>query len=164
MQRRLMVARSLINQPDLLILDEPTTGLDPQSRQQVWARLEELKNAGLTILLTTHYMEEAARLCDRLVIMDRGQVLVEGKPIDLIRRHAGREVLEIVQPDGRMREYIARRGDAFEDLGHRLLVYSQSCEELFTELGAQFSAANCLLRMGTLEDVFLRLTGRELRE
>ncbi len=164
MQRRLMVARSLINQPDLLILDEPTTGLDPQSRQQVWSRLEELKSGGLTLLLTTHYMEEANRLCDRLVIMDHGKVLVEGKPADLIRRHAGREVLEIVQPDGRMREFITRQGHQFEDLGHRLLIYSQSCEELFTDLGKKFGDANCLLRMGTLEDVFLRLTGRDLRE
>ncbi|MBN1141751.1 MAG: ATP-binding cassette domain-containing protein [Deltaproteobacteria bacterium] len=164
MQRRLVVARSLINQPDLLILDEPTTGLDPQSRQQVWTRLEELKRSGLTILLTTHYMDEAARLCDRLVIMDHGKVLVEGKPADLVRRHVGREVLEITRPDQSVRDFLAQRGHEFEDLGHRLLVYDQSCNGLFADLAEQFRDADCLLRMGTLEDVFLRLTGRALRE
>lgn len=164
MQRRLVVARSLINNPDLLILDEPTTGLDPQSRQQVWSRLEELKNGGLTILLTTHYMEEAHRLCDRLIIMDHGKVLVEGKPVELIRRHAGREVLEVVRPDRQVRDFLTQRGEEFEDLGHRLLIYNQSCEDIYQNLGATFPGADCLLRMSTLEDVFLRLTGRELRE
>jgi lipooligosaccharide transport system ATP-binding protein len=164
MQRRLMVARSLINQPALLILDEPTTGLDPQSRQQVWARLEDLKSNGLTILLTTHYMEEAAHLCDRLMIMDHGRVLVEGKPVDLIRDHAGREVLEIVRPEPGMRELVSRQKHEIEDLGHRLLVYGQSCDGLFTELQERFPQADYLLRPASLEDVFLRLTGRELRE
>jgi lipooligosaccharide transport system ATP-binding protein len=98
LMRRLVVARALINDPDLVILDEPTTGLDPQSRHQVWERLEQLKSRGLTILLTTHNMDEASRLCDRLVIMDYGRILVEGKPLDLIRAHLGREVIEVNNP------------------------------------------------------------------
>jgi lipooligosaccharide transport system ATP-binding protein len=164
MKRRLVLARSLINRPELLILDEPTTGLDPQSRHQVWDRLEELKRRGLTILLTTHYMEEAARLCDRLIIIDHGRVLVEGRPADLVRRHVGGEVIEAAAPDGAVRNFLREHKIAFEDLGHRLLIYQGADETLFERLTTDFCREGCTLRQATLEDVFLRLTGRELRE
>jgi lipooligosaccharide transport system ATP-binding protein len=164
MKRRLVLARSLINRPELLILDEPTTGLDPQSRHQVWDRLEELKRRGLTILLTTHYMEEAARLCDRLIIIDHGRVLVEGRPADLVRRHVGGEVIEAAAPDGAVRNFLREHKIAFEDLGHRLLIYQGADETLFERLTNDFCREGCTLRQATLEDVFLRLTGRELRE
>ncbi len=164
MKRRLVLARALINRPELLILDEPTTGLDPQSRHQVWQRLEELKGKGLTILLTSHYMEEAARLCDRLLIMDAGKVLVEGSPADLVSRHVGREVIEVAEPSAPMRAYLKGKGVAFDDLGHRLVIYNQCDDDLFRHLSSDFSRKGCTLRMASLEDVFLRLTGRELRE
>jgi len=164
MRRRLVLARALINNPDLLILDEPTSALDPQTRQQVWNRLLELKKEGLTILLTTHYMEEAFRLCDRLLIMDRGRVLVEGKPGELIDRFVGREVLEIDSPDRKVRDFLAAQGYEFDDLGTRLMVCNHNCRELFARIEEVFDLKNCMLRMGTLEDVFLKLTGRDLRE
>lgn len=164
LMRRLVVARALINDPDLVILDEPTTGLDPQSRHQVWERLEQLKSRGLTILLTTHNMDEASRLCDRLVIMDYGRILVEGKPLDLIRAHVGREVIEVNNPTSVVREYIKSHCQQFEDLGHRLIIYSDEGSNLFHTINSRFREQGCLLRMATLEDVFLKLTGRELRE
>jgi lipooligosaccharide transport system ATP-binding protein len=164
MKRRLVLSRALINDPDLLILDEPTTGLDPQARHQVWQRLEELKNAGLTILLTTHYMEEAARLCDRLVIMDRGRILVEGTPEALVRQHVGREVIEIAPPDEELRRFLREQVRHFEDLGGRLVIHNRTDRELFARLTDRFPAMRCTLRPATLEDVFLHLTGRELRE
>ena len=113
MIRRLVMARALLNRPELLILDEPTTGLDPQSRHQVWERLEELRAGGLSLLLTTHYMEEASRLCDRLIILDGGRLLVEGKPADLVRRHVGRHVIEVADlAGGPRRRFSAENGDS----------------------------------------------------
>jgi lipooligosaccharide transport system ATP-binding protein len=162
--RRLMLARSLINDPDLVILDEPTTGLDPQSRHQVWERLEDLKRRGLTTLLTTHYMEEAARLCDRLVIMDHGRILVEGKPSELVRRYAGTTVIEVPHPTEAVREFVRGRGLDLEDLGHRLIIHAEDGEGIYREIVHRFCAGECILRMATLEDVFLKLTGRDLRE
>jgi lipooligosaccharide transport system ATP-binding protein len=164
MMRRLVLARALINDPELLILDEPTTGLDPQARHQVWHRLDELKGRGLTLLLTTHYMEEAARLCDRLVIMDHGRILVEGRPHDLVQAHVGREVIEIRAPTEPLREYVRQQGLEHEDLGHRLIIYSSESDELYHRLADTYCREGCTLRQATLEDVFLRLTGRELRE
>lgn len=164
MKRRLVLARSLINTPDLLILDEPTTGLDPQSRHQVWERLEELKNGGLTILLTTHYMEEAARLCDRLVIMNQGRILVEGPPQELIRRYVGREVIEITPSDPELLTCLRNRGIHFETFGQRLVIHNQADADLFATLTEGIGERRCTLRPATLEDVFLHLTGRELRE
>jgi len=164
MMRRLVLARALINDPELLILDEPTTGLDPQARHQVWQRLDELKGRGLTILLTTHYMEEAARLCDRLIIMDHGRILVEGRPHDLIQAHVGREVIEVLEPEAELREYVRREGLEHEDLGHRVIIYSGESAELYRRLIDTCCREGCTLRQATLEDVFLRLTGRELRE
>jgi lipooligosaccharide transport system ATP-binding protein len=164
MMRRLVLARALINEPELLILDEPTTGLDPQARHQVWHRLDELKARGLTILLTTHYMEEAARLCDRLVIMDHGRILVEGRPHDLVQTHVGREVIEVLAPAAPLREYIRQQELEYEDLGHRLIIYSSEGDALYHRLVDSYCREGCTLRQATLEDVFLRLTGRELRE
>jgi len=164
MMRRLVLARALINNPELLILDEPTTGLDPQARHQIWHRLEELKRGGLTILLTTHYMEEAARLCDRLMIMDHGRILVEGRPQELVLRHIGREVIEVAMPGGAVRRFVQEQGLAHEDLGHRLIVYGREGDALYHRLVESHCREGCALRPATLEDVFLRLTGRELRE
>jgi lipooligosaccharide transport system ATP-binding protein len=164
MMRRLVLARALLNDPDLLILDEPTTGLDPQARHQIWQRLEELKAGGLTILLTTHYMDEASRLCDRLVIMDHGRILVAGRPADLIREHVGHNVIEVDDPCEELRTFVKTLNIESEDLGHRLIIYGQGRDELFHEIGNKFCKEGCLLRMATLEDVFLRMTGRDLRE
>jgi lipooligosaccharide transport system ATP-binding protein len=164
LQRRLMLARALINEPDLLILDEPTTGLDPQARHQVWERLGDLKRRGLTVLLTTHYLEEAAQLCDRLVIMDHGRILVAGAPRALVREHAGAHVVEVPSPTPELRAFVRERGLRVEDLGHRLIISSSDGEELYREIVDRFCAGECLLRPATLEDVFLKLTGRELRE
>ena len=164
LKRRLMLARALVNQPEFLILDEPTTGLDPQSRQLLWEKLDELKKQGLTILLTTHYMEEAERLCDRLVIVDHGQILVEGKPRELVREHVGHTVLEIADPDQQVRDFLAREACRVEDLDRRMLVYLDDGDELFLRLTRDVRTEGCTLRPAGLEDLFLKLTGRELRE
>lgn len=164
LKRRLMLARALVNQPEFLILDEPTTGLDPQSRQLLWEKLDELKKQGLTILLTTHYMEEAERLCDRLVIVDHGQILVEGKPRELVREHVGHTVLEIADPDQQVRDFLAREACRVEDLDRRMLVYLDDGDELFLRLTRDVRTEGCMLRPAGLEDLFLKLTGRELRE
>jgi len=164
MMRRLMIARALINDPQLLILDEPTTGLDPQSRHQVWQRLEELRSKGLSILLTTHYMEEASRLCDRLIIMDHGKILVQGKPSDLVAQHVDRHVIEVAKPSAELRAFLLSQHLKHDDLGHRLLIYGKENDQLFHTISSRYCKDDCMLRMATLEDVFLRLTGRELRE
>ena len=164
MIRRLVMARALLNRPELLILDEPTTGLDPQSRHQVWERLEELRADGLSILLTTHNMDEASRLCDRLIIVDRGRLLVEGKPAELVRLHVGRHVIEIPDPAEGLPAFLRERGVLFENIGHRLIVDLEDGTALYREISERFCDGGCIMRMATLEDVFLRLTGRELRE
>jgi lipooligosaccharide transport system ATP-binding protein len=167
LKRRLVLARALINNPDLLILDEPTTGLDPQSRHQVWARLEDLRAGGISILLTTHYMDEASRLCDRLIIMDHGRILVEGRPADLIQEKIGHSIIEIDNPGPDLRVSVQKQRLEYEDTGHRLIIYSWSREDssrLFHEMCDHFPHERCILRMATLEDLFLKLTGRELRE
>ncbi len=164
LMRRLVMARALINDPDLLILDEPTTGLDPQSRHQVWERLEQLRSKGISILLTTHYMDEASRLCDRLVIMDHGVILVEGRPMDLVRKHVGHHVIEVAPPTPELRAYVRSEGVAHEDLGHRLIIYGDQGDTLFRHISNQYCQEGCVLRMATLEDVFLKLTGRGLKE
>jgi lipooligosaccharide transport system ATP-binding protein len=164
LKRRLVLARALINNPQLLILDEPTSGLDPQSRHQLWSRLDNLKQQGLTTLLTTHYMDEAQRLCDRLIIMDQGRILVEGSPLGLIREHVGKNVIEVVAPCSDMRQLLKDKELEFEDLGQRLIVYCNDGEELYRELLGNQCREGCMLRPATLEDVFLRLTGRDLRE
>ncbi len=164
MARRLILARALVNQPALLILDEPTTGLDPQSRHQVWEKLNDLKKRGLTVLLTTHYMEEAANLCDRLMIIDHGRILVEGGPDALITRHAGRQVIEIDGAEPALRAFVLDHGIQMDDLGEKLIVYTPEGSDLHRVIQEKFCTERCTFRNGTLEDVFLRLTGRELRE
>ena len=164
MTRRMVLARALINDPELLILDEPTTGLDPQSRHQVWERLEELKKKGLTVLLTTHYMDEASRLCDRLLIMDHGRILVEGRPADLIRQYVGHDIIEVAEPSSDLRAYVKARQLQVEDFGHRMIIYESNGSNLYQEISKKYCQEGCLLRMASLEDVFLKLTGRELRE
>ena len=164
MMRRLVLARALINNPELLILDEPTTGLDPQSRHQVWERLELLRANGLSILITTHYMDEAARLCDRLIIMDHGKILVEGNPTELILQYAGDHVVEIVNPEPEVRELVSSGKFMHDMLDHRVIIYGREADHLFETIGDQYCTETCIKRLATLEDVFLRLTGRELRE
>ncbi|MBW4054891.1 MAG: ATP-binding cassette domain-containing protein [Proteobacteria bacterium] len=164
LKRRLVLARALLNEPQLLILDEPTSGLDPQSRHQLWSRLDELKQRGLTTLLTTHYMDEAQRLCDRLIIMDQGKILIEGAPLDLIQEHVGKSVIEVIAPCSELRQVLKEKGVAYEDVGQRLIIYSHDGENLYRDLLGEHCREGCMLRPATLEDVFLRLTGRELRE
>ncbi len=164
MARRLILARSLINRPELLILDEPTTGLDPQSRHQVWEKLEDLKKTGLTVVITTHYMEEASHLCDRLIIVDHGKILVNGSPEALIERHAGSNIIEIEGPDQALIEYINENHIEHDDLGRRLILYETEEKDLNHTIRQRFCSEKCIYRNSTLEDVFLRLTGRELRE
>ena len=164
MMRRVVLARALINDPELLILDEPTTGLDPQSRHQVWERLEELRSRGLSILLTTHNMDEAERLCDRLIIMDHGRILVQGKPSQLIREYAGRDVVEVVEPSPEFRSHVKSLNLMHDNLDHRIIIYGQEGDRIFEKMTGEYCRDNCIRRMATLEDVFLRLTGRELRE
>jgi lipooligosaccharide transport system ATP-binding protein len=162
--RRLQLARSLVSRPRLLILDEPTTGLDPQSRHQVWDRLLELKKRGLTLLLTTHYMDEAESLCDRLVIMDHGSIIAQGNPRQLIRKHSAESVIEIEGPSDELKAYVEHTGAEHEDLGERVIIYTEARGELEDEIRERFCMDTCVFRAGNLEDVFLRLTGRELRE
>ncbi len=164
MVRRIVLARALINDPEMLILDEPTTGLDPQSRHQVWERLDSLRRQGMSILLTTHYMDEASRLCDRIIIMDQGRILVEGSPATLIREHIGKDVLEITAPTEELRDHIRRQRLTYEDLETRLLVYGGHDDRLYHEINDRFCPEGCIMRTATLEDVFLKLTGRGLRE
>ncbi len=164
LKRRLVIARALINDPDLLILDEPTTGLDPQSRHLVWDRIRTLRRQGKTILLTTHYMDEAQILCDRLVIMDHGRILVSGRPGDLVRSRVGREVVEIWGHTPDLVEHARRRGWSFEIDGDRLFVHAERGGEVLAEIAGRFPTERCMVRAAGLEDLFLKLTGRELRE
>ncbi len=168
MARRLQLARAMINEPQLLILDEPTTGLDPQSRHQVWDKLRALGKRGLTLLLTTHYMEEAANLCSRLLIIDHGRVLVGGAPKDLIDEHVGERVVEVEDPSEALAAFVKEKELMHDVLGNRLYVYGlrEGDEEqsLLAEIQERFSPQSCATRRPGLEDVFLRLTGRELRE
>ncbi len=165
MKRRLTIARSLVNDPELLLLDEPTTGLDPQARHVVWDRLFRLKQRGVTLVLTTHYMDEAEQLCDRLVIMDRGKIAEEGSPLELIRRLSTREVVELRFPGeapavdpGTFNGQVAR----VEALPDRLLLYTDDGDALVPAAHELLHPESVLVRRSTLEDVFLRLTGRTL--
>jgi lipooligosaccharide transport system ATP-binding protein len=169
MKRRLMIARALINQPELLVLDEPTTGLDPQGRHLIWQKLRELKERGVTMLLTTHYMDEAERLCDRLVILDRGRILAEGSPRALVERHVGEEVVELRTPAEREAEVLAGlelAGVPSERAGDTRAFFLGRRSEVADRLVAAARARGVplLLRNATLEDVYLKLTGRELNE
>lgn len=164
MKRRLVIARALINRPRLLILDEPTTGLDPQVRHQIWERLHKLKNEGTTIVLTTHYMDEAAQLCDRLVVMDHGKIIVQGAPRALIKEHIGSSVVEIASEREDVETYLKAKGLRYERTQARYYIYGDRLIDLWPELSGMFGEEYCSMRMANLEDVFLRLTGRALRE
>jgi lipooligosaccharide transport system ATP-binding protein len=169
MKRRLTIARSLINDPEILLLDEPTTGLDPQARHVVWDRLFRLKQQGVTLILTTHYMDEAEQLCDRLVIMDAGRIVAEGSPRDLIDRYSTREVLELrfgVADHEQAADKVATiSSDRIEVLADRVLLYVDNGDAAMAavrDIGLE--PITSLVRRSTLEDVFLRLTGRRLED
>ncbi|MGC8627944.1 MAG: ABC transporter ATP-binding protein [Acidimicrobiales bacterium] len=166
MKRRLTIARALVNEPEVLLLDEPTTGLDPQARHLLWDRLHRLKRSGVTLLITTHYMEEAEQLCDRLVVMDKGRIVAMGSPRELINRHAAREVVEVRFDPGEApasTEVLDGLASHVEVLADRLLVYTDDGDRAAEALGGLgFTPADVMVRRAGLEDVFLRLTGRQL--
>jgi len=168
MKRRLTIARALVNEPDILLLDEPTTGLDPQARHILWDRLFRLKEEGVTLVITTHYMDEAEQLCDRLVVMDKGKIMAEGTPSDLISRFSSREVVEVRFGSDKNAEIAPRLqglGDRLEVLPDRILIYTAEGEAVLETLAHQgLHPMTSLVRRSSLEDVFLRLTGRSLVE
>ena len=166
MKRRLTIARSLINEPELMLLDEPTTGLDPQARHLLWDKLYRLKQRGTTLVLTTHYMDEAEQLCDRLVVMDKARIVAEGSPRQLIDRYSTREVLELRFRPGEIESLDGRLdglADRIEQLPDRILLYTADGEAASAEAHRRgLEPESALVRRSTLEDVFLRLTGRSL--
>ena len=166
MKRRLTIARSLVSEPDLLILDEPTTGLDPQARHLLWDRLYRLKQDGVTLVITTHYMDEAEQLCDRLAVMDRGRFAAEGTPRELIDRYSTKEVVELRFATGHQdaaAEKLEGEADRVEVLPDRVLLYTADGDATLARVhGLGFAPESALVRRSTLEDVFLRLTGRTL--
>ncbi len=168
MKRRLTIARALINEPELVILDEPTTGLDPQARHLLWDRLYRLKQRGATLIITTHYMDEAEQLCDRLVVMDKAKIVAEGSPRELIDRYSTKEVLELRIPDdvrAGLDGALDGLADRIEELPDRLLLYTDDGERALEAIHAQhIHLTGAFVRRSSLEDVFLRLTGRTLVE
>ncbi len=165
MRRRLVIARALVNNPELLILDEPTTGLDPQARHLLWQKLRQLRDQGVTMVLSTHYMEEAAQLCDDIVVMDQGAIIASGAPRDLVARHVSPTVLELrvnAEDPVPWLEGARSRVERVERLGDMIYLYSRDGEELLHDLRPH--ALSALLRPASLEDVFLLLTGRNLNE
>jgi len=164
MKRRLILARALLNSPKLLLLDEPTTGLDPQVRHLIWQRVRGLRSEGTTILLTTHYMEEAAQLCDRVILMDIGRILLAGRPTELIEDEVGREVMEIWNYSAQVMAFVIEHGWEHEIVMDRLHVFLPPGQQGGRELGVRFPHQEHLLRQATLEDVFLRKAGRALRD
>jgi len=168
MKRRLTIARALINEPDILLLDEPTTGLDPQARHILWDRLFRLKEAGVTLVITTHYMDEAEQLCDRLIVLDKGKIMAAGTPARLIREHSSREVVELrfgSDRNARLAGQLQGFGDRIEVLPDRILIYTDTGEEDLARIVERgLRPITSLVRRSSLEDVFLRLTGRSLIE
>src|SRR5208337_1758719 len=165
MKRRLIFARALINQPQILLLDEPTTGLDPQARHLAWDEVRELKKKQVTIILTTHYMDEAAILCDRVLIIDKGKIIEEGKPAELVKKHAGEEVLEVDYDEKLLPTLKEAFPDArFERLGDRMQIFTDKPHGVFEGFLEEHPMQNVTIRNANLEDVFLKLTGRGLRE
>ena len=166
MKRRLTIARSLVNNPEILLLDEPTTGLDPQARHVLWDRLFRLKRQGVTLIITTHYMDEAEQLCDRLVVMDHGRIVAEGSPRSLIQAHSTREVLELRLPvDDHLHaaDLVEGIGERVEALPDRLLVYTDHGDGTLEAVHARgLQPVSSIVRRSSLEDVFLHLTGRTL--
>ena len=168
MKRRLTIARALVSEPDILMLDEPTTGLDPQARHILWDRLFRLKETGVTLVITTHFMDEAEQLCDRLVVMDKGKIMAEGSPLELIKKYSTKEVLEVRFGSDRNKEVAPILRDMctrIEELPDRILMYVEDGEALLEEITAKkLHPTTSLVRRSSLEDVFLRLTGRSLIE
>jgi lipooligosaccharide transport system ATP-binding protein len=169
MKRRLIIARALINRPDLLLLDEPTTGLDPQARHLLWERLYRLKRDGVTQVITTHYMDEAEQLCDRLVIMDEGRIVAEGSPRQLIDRHSTREVVELRFAAPEQQDTAVPRldglGSRIEPVADRVLIYTDRGDDTVAAVSERgLHPESVLVRRSSLEDVFLLLTGRSLDE
>ena len=166
MKRRLTIARGLVNEPEILMLDEPTTGLDPQARHILWDRLFRLKEEGVTLVITTHYMDEAEQLCDRLIVMDKGKIMAEGSPAALIKKYSSKEVLEVrfgSKNNAEAAKKIAHLGDRIEPLPDRILVYSEDGEKILKQIHKLgLEPQTSLVRRSSLEDVFLRLTGRTL--
>jgi lipooligosaccharide transport system ATP-binding protein len=165
MKRRLIVARALINEPRILLLDEPTTGLDPQARHLVWDEIRTLRKRGVTIIITTHYMEEAAELCDRILIMDNGKIIEQGRPAELIKKHAGEDVLEFDMNEQLVDALKAELPDVeIEVFGERVHVFTSQAHGVFERFLEQHRGTNVTIRNANLEDVFLKLTGRKLRD
>jgi lipooligosaccharide transport system ATP-binding protein len=165
MKRRLVLARALINEPQILLLDEPTTGLDPQARHLIWDKVRSLKKQGVTIILTTHYMDEAAELCDRTLIMDHGKIIEEGKPAELVKKHVGEDVLEMDYDPEMMKVLQEKFPDArLETVGDRIRVFTAQPHGVFEDFLRDFPTKGVTIRNANLEDVFLKLTGRQLRE
>ena len=168
MKRRLTIARSLVSEPDILMLDEPTTGLDPQARHILWDRLFRLKEQGVTLLITTHYMDEAEQLCDRLIVMDKGKIMAENSPAQLIKDYSTKEVLEVrfgSEKNHEMVDVLRPLAERIEVLPDRILLYAEDGEQLLEQIAAKGIHPNTsLVRRSSLEDVFLRLTGRSLVE
>jgi len=166
MKRRLTIARGLVNEPEILMLDEPTTGLDPQARHILWDRLFRLKEQGVTLVITTHYMDEAEQLCDRLMVMDKGKIMAEGSPAELIKKYSSKEVLEVrfgSDNNASVAKQIEGIGERLEILPDRILVYTEDGEKALEEIVKKgLHPITSLVRRSSLEDVFLRLTGRTL--
>ena len=165
MKRRLILARALINEPQILLLDEPTTGLDPQARHLIWDKIRTLKKQGVTIILTTHYMDEAAALCDRTLIMDKGKIIETGKPAELVKKHIGEDVLEIEYDEKTMKTLQTMfPGARLEVVSERIRVFTSQPHGLFETFLQKHPTKGATIRNANLEDVFLKLTGRQLRE
>ena len=168
MKRRLTIARSLVSEPDILMLDEPTTGLDPQARHILWDRLFRLKEKGVTLVITTHFMDEAEQLCERLIVIDRGKIMAEGSPVDLIKRYSSKEVLEVrfgSENNESVAEKLRDKCERLEVLPDRVLMYAEDAEHVLEEImRSGMHPKTSLVRRSSLEDVFLRLTGRSLIE
>ena len=164
MKRRLVLARALLNEPRVLILDEPTTGLDPQARHAIWTRLRGLRATGVTVLLTTHYMEEAAQLCDRVIVVDHGRILMDGSPASLVEREVGHTVVEAWNYEPAFAAFLGSLPGRLEEVGDRLYFYPAAGDHVEPLLDERFPGQERLIRRATLEDVFLKLTGRALRD
>ena len=168
MKRRLTIARALVSEPDILMLDEPTTGLDPQARHILWDRLFRLKEKGVTLVITTHFMDEAEQLCERLIVIDRGKIMAEGSPIELIKRYSSKEVLEVrfgSEKNEELAEKLKDKCERLEVLPDRILLYAEDAEKSLEEImKSGMHPKTSLVRRSSLEDVFLRLTGRTLVE
>jgi len=165
MRRRLILARALMNEPQILILDEPTTGLDPQARHLIWTKIRNMQKQGVTVILTTHYMDEAAQLCDRITIMDHGKIIEKGKPPDLVKKHIGEEVLEVLYSEEAMECLKQTFPNARIDVvGDKIQVFANKSRGVLAKVLEEASFKGALIRDSNLEDVFLKLAGRSLRE